>query len=130
MQARRKWQALATTSAAGLVLFGTAWLGTGAQAAGSLSKCGSKAIIVQIPQGTVPETYKPYKEFAKNIQAGGLSCTAAFKFVKLELTNRTTSTPEHFKCKVEGQKYKEPLGYYAVKCTHNGSVIVYGQQGG
>jgi hypothetical protein len=130
MHARRKWQALAATTAGSLALLGTAGLGSGAQAAVSLHKCGNHPYTIEIPQGTVPQTYKPYKIIAKNIEVSGLSCTAAFKFLTLTYKNKTTTVPEHFKCVSGGAKYKEPLGYFAEKCTHNGSVIVYGMQGG
>ncbi len=129
MKSRRKWQALAMTSAASLALFATAALGTGAEAAGSLTKCGSKVVTIQVPTGVGTET-TPFKEAAKNIEAGGLSCAAAFKFVKLQLTNRTQTIPEHFKCKIATTQYKEPRGFFAERCTHNGAVVVYGQQGG
>ena len=115
--------------AASVALLGAAALGTGAQAAGTLTKCGSKTVTIQVPTGIGTET-TPFKEIAKNIEAGGLSCSAAFKFVKLELTNKTNTTPEHFKCTIATTKYKEPRGYFAERCTHNGAVVVYGQQGG
>jgi hypothetical protein len=130
MRTRRKWQVLGATVGSSLVLLGTAGLGSGAQAAGSFHKCGSKSFTVQVPQGTTPETFASFKEVTKNVEAKGLSCTEALKFLKLQVSNRTATVPEHFKCKPQFGKPKEPSGYFAEGCTRGSAKIVYGQQGG
>jgi hypothetical protein len=128
MQARRNWQALGATAATSLVLLGTAGLGSGAQAAGALTKCGNKKFTVEIAQGTVPETFKPFKIAVKNINVSGVSCTAAFKFIGLVYKSHTSTVPEHYKCTTG--KFKEPVGFVPQVCTHKGAKIEYGGQGG
>jgi len=128
MQARKRWQALAATAISSSVLLGMAGLGGGAQAAGTLHKCGNKSFTIEIPQGTIPQTYKPFKTVAKNINVSGVSCTAAFRFLGLVYKNHTPTSPEHYKCTTG--KFKEPSGYFPQLCTHNGAKIEYGAQGG
>jgi hypothetical protein len=128
MQARRKWQALTATAISSLVLLGMAGLGSGAQAAGSLQKCGNKKFTVEIAQGTVPETFKPFKVTVKNIDVSGISCSGAFKFLGLVYKNHSSTLPEHFKC--TNGKFKVPIGYVPQVCTHHATKIEYAGQGG
>jgi len=128
MNKRSRWQALTAAAIASLLLLGMAALGTGAQAAGGLTKCGTKTYIVELPLTTVPPTVRKYTEHAENINVSGISCSSAFKFLKLLYTSKTGTIPEHYKC-ITG-KVKEPVGYFEQVCTHGGAKIEYGHHGG
>jgi hypothetical protein len=129
MQAHRKRQALAATVISSLVLLGTAGLGTGAQAAGSLHKCGNRSFTIEIAQGTVPQTFHKFPITVKDIAVSGISCKGAFKFLNKLYTNHTPSiTPEHFKC--VGGHFKAPIGSVPEVCTRKGVKIQYAGQGG
>jgi hypothetical protein len=128
MQARRKWQALGATAASSLVLLGTAGLGSGAQAAGSLSKCGNKKFTIEIAQGTVPQTFRKVTIPVKNIAVSGISCKGALKFLGKLYNSHSPTTPEHFKC--TNGHFKVPIGYVPQVCTHKGARIQYAGQGG
>ncbi len=128
MKARRKWQAFGAAAVSSLVLLGTMGLGGGAQAAGTLTKCGNKKFTIEVALGTSPETYSKFPVTVKNIYAGGISCKGAFKFLGKVYTNHTSTTPEHFKC--VGGHFKAPRGFVPEVCTRKGVRIQYAGQGG
>jgi len=125
MQRRGKWQVTATAISS-LALVAT--VGTGAQAAGGLQKCGNRAYTIQVAQGTVPQTFKPFKVYAKNVAESGTTCVGAFNFVGQLYREKSASAPAHFKC--VPAKATEPAGYYAQLCSKGAIRIEFGRQGG
>jgi hypothetical protein len=128
MQAGRKRQTLTATAIVSLVLIAMAALGTGAQAASGLAKCANTKVAYEISSGTTPPTYTTYKIPVKAISVSGVSCAAAYKFIRLVYKNHTTTTPEHYKCAIG--KFKVPAGFVPTVCTRKGVKIQYGGQGG
>jgi len=122
MQARRKWKALGATGASSLVLLAMAGLGTGAQAAGTVHKCGNHKITVQLENAT------PFKVTVKNVTSSGVSCSSAFTFLKLFYNNTTGGTPQHYKC--TGGHFKVPAGSVPEVCSRKGAKIQFAGQGG
>jgi hypothetical protein len=126
MQAARKWQGFATLGSAAAVLAATAALTPGASAAQAVHTCANKAETIQIEDGMGGT--KPYKLTVKAISTKGVSCASAYKFIGLVLNNKSSTTPEKYKC--ASGHFKVPLGYIPQVCTKSGNKIQFAQQGG
>jgi hypothetical protein len=126
MEAARKWQGLATLGSAVALFAATAALSPGASAAPVSHTCANKVETIQIEDGMGGT--KPFKLTIKAISTKGVSCTAAYKFIGLLLTNKSPTTPEKYKCTIA--HFKVPAGYFAQACTKTGKRIQYAQQGG
>jgi hypothetical protein len=125
MKARSRWKAPAA-SASVVSLIAVAALVPGAQGAGTVHRCGNKPVTLEIDSGEAkPEIVKTT---IKDITAQGLTCSAAYKFLGLLFHNKTSTTPEHFKCTTG--HFKVPIGYVPQVCTHKGTKVTYAAQGG
>lgn len=126
MEAARKRQGLATLASTAALVAVTAALSTGASAAPAAHSCANKAETIQIEDGMGGT--KPFKMTIKAISTKGVSCTGAYKFIGLLLTNKSPTLPEKYKCTIG--HFKVPVGYVAEACTKPGKRIQYAQQGG
>jgi hypothetical protein len=125
MKARSRWKALGA-SAGVASLIAVAALVPGAQGAGTVHRCANKPVTLEIDTGEAkPEIVKMT---VKDITAQGLTCSAAYKFFVLLYHNKSSTTPEHFKCAVG--HFKVPTGYVPQVCSHKGMKITYAAQGG
>jgi hypothetical protein len=95
---------------------------SGAQASGSYKECGNKKITIQIEDGEGGT--RPYKVWVKSVSAKGVSCQAAFEFIRGAYVGDVGT----FKCKAAN--FPVPTGYYSQICTKGTLGIKFGQQGG
>lgn len=110
------------------LLVATAALTSGASAAPTVHTCANKVETLEIASGEPGAAPTKYKMTIKAISAQGTTCTAAYKFIGLVLKNKTTTTPEHFKCAIG--HFKAPLGYIPQVCSKSSTKIKFAQQGG
>ncbi|MGV1049328.1 MAG: hypothetical protein ACOYD4_12500 [Solirubrobacterales bacterium] len=122
MKAARQWYKLGLLGGAVALLVLAFAVVSGAQASGTYKECGSKKITIQIEDGEGGT--RPYKVWAKAVSAKGLSCQAAFEFIRQAYVGE----PGKFKCKAGS--FDAPTGYYPQICTKGTQGVKYAQQGG
>jgi hypothetical protein len=127
MEARLKSRRFAALGGLLALAGGVAALTPGASAAGTVHKCANKALVLELP-GAPGEAPRKYKLTIKAIAAQGVSCAAAYKFIGLEETNTTRTTPEHYKC--TSGHFKAPIGTVPTTCTKPGAKIQFAGPGG
>jgi len=127
MEARLKGRRLAVLGGLLALAGGAAALTPGASAAGSLHKCANTTLVLEIT-GAPGEAARKYKLTIKAISTQGVSCTAAYKFIHLEETNKTRTVPEHYKC--TSGHFKAPIGTVPTTCTKPGAKIQFAGPGG
>ncbi len=100
----------------------------GAQAKGGFKSCGNKQFkIVNEYEGQKSTVVVPVKE----IGAKGISCAAAYEFIRLTFEPGQVSGgsyPQHYHCKAGN--FDTPTGYFPQVCTKPGKTIKYAQPGG
>jgi hypothetical protein len=125
MRILASWRRMAVAGSAAALFATTVALTPGAAAGGSLHACPNKVFAVNSP-GAYGETLMR-KEHITAISSQGVSCSAADKFIKQEITS-TTGNVEGYKCR--SATFKVPLGYIAIACKRSGSKIQFGRHGG
>jgi hypothetical protein len=122
MEAARRWYKLGLLGGAVALLVLTFAVVSGAQASGTYKSCGNKKITIQIEDGEGGT--RPYKVWVKSVSAKGLSCQAAFEFIRGAYVGDTGK----FTCKAGD--FTVPTGYYPQICSKGTQGVKYGQQGG
>jgi hypothetical protein len=102
-------------------------LAPGATAAPTLHKCANKTEVLEIARAP-GEAVQMFKVTYKAIATHGVSCTAAYKFIALDVKDKTSTPPEGYKCKNGG--FKAPLGSVPETCTKGPAKIEFAGPGG
>jgi hypothetical protein len=127
MQAAGRRHGLATVASALALLAGAAALAPAASASsGATHACANKVVTLELEDE--PGVKTPFKMTIKAIATQGVSCGAAYKFLGLLETGHSTTTPEHFKCKLG--HFKVAAGLVPQVCARPGARIQFAQQGG
>jgi hypothetical protein len=87
-----------------------------------------KNVVVPVTVESGPGTTRTFKVTAKSISTKGVSCAAAYKFIKASYNNTTGKTPEHYKC--ASGHFKVAPGLVPTVCTRGSARIQFGAQGG
>ena len=128
MKAAGKWQGPATLGTVFALILGVAALTPGALAAPTVHSCANKAETLEIASGEPGAAPRMFKVTVKAISIQGGGCATAYKFIGLLVHNKTTKTPEKYKC--ASAHFKAPLGYIPEACTKGAVKIKFAQQGG
>ena len=126
MKAARRWHGLATIGSALALSAALAALAPGASVAAGTHSCGSKTFTIEHKAEPGISASK-FKVGVKQIKATGLSCKAAYAFLR-KLYASTSGTPEKYKCTVG--HFKVPAGKVPEICTRSGKKIKFAGQGG
>lgn len=102
-------------------------LTSGAQAASGFRSCPNRVVKFKI-EGAEGEKPRTFSTTVKAISVKGVSCAAAYKFLRLTYNNTSGSSPQNYNCK--SATFKVPLGYVPTICTKPGKKIKYAAQGG
>jgi hypothetical protein len=103
---------------------------SGAQASDGFTPCANKTVKVTV-EGAPGESPQTFNVQAKAIAVDGVTCTAAYEFIRFAYNGEKTSStgfPQNYKCKPA--EFKTPLGFVPTLCTKPGKKIRYGAQGG
>jgi hypothetical protein len=131
MKAAGKWQGPATLGTISALVLGVAALTPGAMAAPTVHSCANKTETLEIASGEPGGAPTMFKVTVKAISIQGGGCTTAYKFIGLVEHNKTTKTPEKYKCTAGASAhFKVPSGYVPEVCTKGSVKIRFAQQGG